>query len=368
VVHPGPCGEIRVIPASANKALVWKAPEAKLVAATDAGGSDGNLSCTFAPMSHRGTQLPAANEPGKRLDKQQKNGGVMGKLYYRGFAEGSSDESYLGLDLASGKVEVAVPGTIRSGDQVQDVFGFGISGDGARIGVLSSFSDESFNRYDALTVSDWKGNSASTVLVLTDDTTFRGPLELNKDGSLVALRSLFAHQIEIYERDGEDLTLVTQVPDLGAYDFAGEDLLMSGEEGLYKVKISAGTSAKPELILPTSAPPGTFDVSPDGRDLVYAQFGHVWRRSLDASQKPVRVTVSGGIEYAPRFSPDGQWLIVQLAEDDLDNCSTLWLVPSTAHEVRLGDSQRDPYVQRVQWRPKDAWTSTNCAFSNAIWH
>lgn len=49
---------------------------------------------------------------------------------------------------------------------------------------------------------------AATVLSHgTDDITFRGPLELNRDGSLVALRSLFEHQNFIYERKGEDLRL-----------------------------------------------------------------------------------------------------------------------------------------------------------------
>jgi imidazolonepropionase-like amidohydrolase/Tol biopolymer transport system component len=49
-------------------------------------------------------------------------------------------------------------------------------------------------------------------------------------------------------------------------------------------------------------------VSPDGKRVVYAALGHIYVRDLPSGE-PKRVTSASALEFAPRWSADGQWIV-----------------------------------------------------------
>lgn len=73
--------------------------------------------------------------------------------------------------------------------------------------------------------------------------------------------------------------------------------------------------------------------SPDGRTLVFAALGSLWQQPLpDGTAR--RLTTSGGLAYAPAFSPDGRWL-AYTSWSDADG-GHLWKMPAAGGaSVRL---------------------------------
>ena len=55
--------------------------------------------------------------------------------------------------------------------------------------------------------------------------------------------------------------------------------------------------------------------SPDGRTLVFHAVGHLWKKTLPDGA-PERLTNDDLFEYAPDFSPDGQWIVYTTWDDD----------------------------------------------------
>ncbi len=55
--------------------------------------------------------------------------------------------------------------------------------------------------------------------------------------------------------------------------------------------------------------------SPDGRTLVFHAVGHLWKKTLPGGA-PERLTDDDVFEYAPDFSPDGQWIVYTTWDDD----------------------------------------------------
>jgi hypothetical protein len=160
------------------------------------------------------------------------------------------------------------------------------------------------------------------------------------------------------------------LPEANDYAFGGSDLYVLADQGLSRVRATADALEAPELVLPFDEVPGTFAISPDGKRIAYAQYGHVWMRGLgsgDPNAPAQRVTVSAGIELSPEFSPDGRALILSYVEDDLEQCSQLWIVPSDAREVHIGDRARDLQAFRVEEQTKGTWGVTSCAFSRVLW-
>lgn len=73
--------------------------------------------------------------------------------------------------------------------------------------------------------------------------------------------------------------------------------------------------------------------SPDGRSLVFAAIGSLWTQPLPAGTAR-RLETSGGLAYAPAFSPDGRWL-AYTSWNDAEG-GHLWKMPAAGGaSVRL---------------------------------
>jgi WD40 repeat protein len=69
-------------------------------------------------------------------------------------------------------------------------------------------------------------------------------------------------------------------------------------------------------------------VSPDGQTLVYAAAAegtrHLWRRRVDGTDQPVRLTSAKAEEHHPAITPNGQWVIYTSTEGGFQ---ALWKAP-----------------------------------------
>ncbi len=112
--------------------------------------------------------------------------------------------------------------------------------------------------------------------------------------------------------------------------------------------------------------PQRFDVSPDGRRIVFTlrvpDFQQSrWRTQLwilDApGEKPRRLTYGTGNEYAPRWSPDGKWITFLAARpysrgagERVRGTVQVWALPADGGEaVRWTDLPQG--VEQYQWEP-----------------
>jgi hypothetical protein len=83
--------------------------------------------------------------------------------------------------------------------------------------------------------------------------------------------------------------------------------------------------SNPRQITTELAPVGEYDVTSDGRTIVYESAGVVMRMRLDGSDA-TRVTATGRFEYAPVLSPDGTQVLVG-RRDATGADLGYWLVP-----------------------------------------
>src|SRR5450759_1309692 len=100
---------------------------------------------------------------------------------------------------------------------------------------------------------------------------------------------------------------------------------LSSRSGIRNVWLMNPDGSNPRQITTELAPVGEYDVSSDGRTIVYESAGAVTRMRLDGSDAS-RVTAAGRFEYAPALSPDGTEVLVgrsDAAGTDLG----YWLVP-----------------------------------------
>jgi dipeptidyl aminopeptidase/acylaminoacyl peptidase len=71
-----------------------------------------------------------------------------------------------------------------------------------------------------------------------------------------------------------------------------------------------------EMYLPqVTSGPGQAAWSPDGRDLVYAMQGTLWRQRLGTTEA-VQLTDGPGYDSQPDWSPDGRWIVYTSYRDD----------------------------------------------------
>jgi Tol biopolymer transport system component len=76
----------------------------------------------------------------------------------------------------------------------------------------------------------------------------------------------------------------------------------------------ANSAANPELLLHTGLNPIPYDISRDGKWLVYSETGaqtneDLWLLPLEGEHKPMEYLVSPSNEGSAQFSPDGKWMV-----------------------------------------------------------
>ncbi|WP_456425704.1 amidohydrolase family protein [Rhodocaloribacter sp.] len=76
--------------------------------------------------------------------------------------------------------------------------------------------------------------------------------------------------------------------------------------------------------------------SPDGRTLVFHAVGRLWKKTLPGGA-PERLTDDDAFEYAPDFSPDGQWIVYTTWDDD---------ALGAIYKVRLDGRERQKLTTR----------------------
>jgi Tol biopolymer transport system component len=100
---------------------------------------------------------------------------------------------------------------------------------------------------------------------------------------------------------------------------------LSARGGIRNVWLMNPDGSNPRQITTELAPVGEYDVTSDGRTIVYESAGVVTRMGLDGSD-PTRVTAPGSHEYAPVLSPDGTEVL--LGRRDASGADLgYWLVP-----------------------------------------
>jgi len=150
-----------------------------------------------------------------------------------------------------------------------------------------------------------------------------GPIEaegvaVEPDGSVITSMGVHQSAIWIHDSSGErslssegEVVQTPSPPSFGADDSVLYYLLRHGADGsgpeLWRMAVESGKS---EAVFP-GIPMAAFDVSPDGREVVYSaaagsQTGQMWLASLDRSHPPKRIGDSS--QTRPHFGPRGQIL------------------------------------------------------------
>jgi hypothetical protein len=100
---------------------------------------------------------------------------------------------------------------------------------------------------------------------------------------------------------------------------------LSARGGVRNVWLMNPDGSNPRQITTELAPVGEYDVTSDGRTIVYESAGVVMRMRLDGSDA-TKVTATGRFEYAPVLSPDGTQILVG-RRDATGADLGYWLVP-----------------------------------------
>jgi len=150
-----------------------------------------------------------------------------------------------------------------------------------------------------------------------------GPIEakgvaVEQDGSIITSMGVHQSAIWIHDSSGErslssegEIVKTTSPPSFGADDSVLYYLLRHGADGsgpeLWRTTVESGKS---EAVFPGIAM-AAFDVSPDGREVVYSaaaggETGPLWLASLDRSHPARRIGDSS--QTRPHFGPRGQIL------------------------------------------------------------
>ena len=109
---------------------------------------------------------------------------------------------------------------------------------------------------------------------------------------------------------------------------------------------------------------GDYDVSPDGRDLVYASNpdrvealstnGDIWTASFDGKEKPRDLTEANkAYDGTPKFSPDGKWIAwrSQKRPGFESDRFTLMLFERATGKTRALTDDFDEWVEGFTWAP-----------------
>lgn len=121
---------------------------------------------------------------------------------------------------------------------------------------------------------------------------------------------------------GQTWTFTTGGPTTSAQN---QISFLSSRSGIRNVWLMNPDGSNPRQITTELAPVGEYDVSSDGRTIVYESAGVVTRMRLDGSDAS-RVTASSHFEYAPALSPDGTEVLVG-RRDATGADLGFWLVP-----------------------------------------
>lgn len=107
-------------------------------------------------------------------------------------------------------------------------------------------------------------------------------------------------------------------------------------------------------------------VSADGTKMAFVANKHIWMMNSDGSNL-VQVTTSDGVEAVPKFSPDGQWLVVGADYRSTGPFGHIWelvIIPADGNQynvnegadrnvislIRKGENDPEASSGRVYWR------------------
>ncbi len=160
------------------------------------------------------------------------------------------------------------------------------------------------------TVEEIPENDSFSSAVLSDDDRF---IALTVLDARATYRDIWIYEIErgfrkrftLHETDEGD---PIWTPD-GRYIY-----YIADPDGVYKVYRKAVSGVKPaELAFELGNDVRIWDISPDGKDLLYSVVGEgslydLWVVALDGSEEPRLLVQTAAVDGAARFSPDGRWI------------------------------------------------------------
>lgn len=119
-----------------------------------------------------------------------------------------------------------------------------------------------------------------------------------------------------------------------------------------------------EMYLPqATSGPSSVAWSPDGREVVFAMQGSLWRQAVE-SDAATQLTDGPGYDHQPDWSPDGRFIAYASYRDD---AIELWLLDLTSGRVRPLTANRNVNVE-PRWSPDGTRLAFVSTTFNARWH
>jgi Tol biopolymer transport system component len=352
---PGaPCPEIWLVPADATAIVALDpadatTPARRLQQLQPDGTVRGSV-CAFSVPQWRVAPPALPHDDGSAFAGGGRNAGLGGRLWANDAYDDvlfdlSTGEPTFSFTEALGDWAVIAPAGDEVVVSVSDPASGDIDGDALRIVGLDGKTHSYFEVPEFLSGPPRLSPDGQTIAIAWNS-------EANDDPAAVDIVTLF----------GRDGSVKARVQDYGDWAWLpdGRLLVVQGAQ------VDAIDATFQHLAPVAQFPEGVdgIAVSPDGRRLAFTMASHVWTSALDGSELR-QLTVSGGSESTPVWSPDGRAVAFRF-QSELGGCPLVYAVPADGQRVFVGQAGVASSALPVTVDDRGT-VRTLCAFSQMAW-
>ena len=352
---PGvPCPQLWIVPSDATGLVPLDATNsstpARLLRQVNPDGTTQDGVCAFGVPAWRGAPptLPASN--GTSFSGAGVNAGLAGHLWL--------DDAFQDVvfDVSTGQASA------QYADATGDVTSLSPAGDEIVVSSLETDShDLSANSLRIV------GLDGTTHAYFEKPEFLSGTPQLSPDGQSIAVQwnadalgdPAGKDIVTVFGRDG---TVKQRIHGYQGWSWLADGRLLvnSGNE-VDVVDADFRTLTKLAVF-----PDAVSDVvgSPDLTHLAFVMGSHVWTSQLDGSV-PAQLTVSGGYESTPAWSPDGRAIALRL-HPELGTCPVVHVVPADGQRVFVGQAGVGSSALALTVTDRGT-TGSICSFSRLAW-
>jgi hypothetical protein len=228
------------------------------------------------------------------------NGGLTGTLYY------SFTDNLSIVDLATGNTSEITKKLAGTPPRYPFVYGadyFELSADSKTLFYIDG------GVTTGVVAVDIASNTANKTPFKMTQANYWREIRLSPDGKYFAMVKEFddGKGVNIFDRSGNRIGYSEKTEDASnSVCWTPDNRLLFSDDGIYLTDPGSLARASPiSTVTPTS-----LSVSPAGDKIAYASFKHIWIMDINGGNA-VQVTTGDNIEFQPRWSPDGKYIIFQ---------------------------------------------------------